>query len=218
MPHLVSSFLKNDALLVYSNKHQSLTWQHPTTSNADRNHHDGSWSFLDDLCLASTIRSQVNSPSEKDKVGDNIHKAIWLVNMFLTGKAGTGKSWAKKCIMRDLCDSDRNKLIFANAPTGIAAINITERAIDSWWGLMLSSIVRCSFEWKYMLCVSTSSYFLHTNSHIAVLSENYFTCICISYFLHTHSHAYAFSYQQMVTSWAKCQKKKDRKYGEQLPF
>jgi ATP-dependent DNA helicase PIF1 len=85
--------------------------------------------------MAPTTGSQVNSPSENDEVGDEMQqKAIRLANqgenLFLTGKAGTGKSWATKRIVRDLCD--RNKLIFATAPTGIAAINVDGTTIHSW--------------------------------------------------------------------------------------
>ena len=77
--------------------------------------------------------------SEKEatevEIGDELQmKAIQLAldgkNMFLTGKAGTGKSWVTKKIVNKFIKL--NKLIHVTAPTGIAAINVGGVTINSW--------------------------------------------------------------------------------------
>ena len=51
-------------------------------------------------------------------------------NLFLTGRAGTGKSWATKRIIEDF--ARRGLSIHATAPTGIAAINVDGTTIHNW--------------------------------------------------------------------------------------
>jgi ATP-dependent exoDNAse (exonuclease V) alpha subunit len=50
--------------------------------------------------------------------------------LFLTGRAGTGKSWATKRIIEDF--TKNKKIIFATAPTGIAAINVDGMTLHNW--------------------------------------------------------------------------------------
>ena len=61
-------------------------------------------------------------------------KAVELANqghnLFLTGRAGTGKSWATKRIIEDF--TQRGLSIHATAPTGIAAINVDGTTIHNW--------------------------------------------------------------------------------------
>lgn len=52
-------------------------------------------------------------------------------NLFLTGKAGTGKSWVTKRIVESL-GNKWWKSIHVVAPTGIAAINIDGMTINAW--------------------------------------------------------------------------------------
>jgi hypothetical protein len=71
-----------------------------------------------------------------EEIGDELQeKAIGLAaegkNIFLTGKAGTGKSWTPRKIVA-ACRS--RKKIHITAPTGIAAINVNGRTIHSWGG------------------------------------------------------------------------------------
>jgi len=51
-------------------------------------------------------------------------------NLFLTGKAGAGKSWCTKQIVKHCVET--NKVIHVTAPTGIAAINVNGTTINSW--------------------------------------------------------------------------------------
>ena len=51
-------------------------------------------------------------------------------NLFLTGKAGTGKSWVTKRLVESL--ESNLKTIHLVAPTGIAAINIDGITINAW--------------------------------------------------------------------------------------
>eukprot|EP00986_Skeletonema_menzelii_P011736 scaffold6155_cov65-Skeletonema_menzelii.AAC.1 len=84
--------------------------------------------------------------SEEDtteEVGDELQmKAIQLAsdgeNMFLTGKAGTGKSWVTKKIVSTF-HTKLGKNIHVTAPTGIAAINVGGVTINSWGNYHLGS-------------------------------------------------------------------------------
>ena len=72
---------------------------------------------------------------EKKEVGDELQqKAIKLAldgeNIFLTGKAGTGKSWTTKQLVKSF--HEKSEVIHVTAPTGIAAININGVTIHSW--------------------------------------------------------------------------------------
>lgn len=86
---------------------------------------------------------QVTSELEKmslEENGDEMQsKALKLVqdgeNIFLTGKAGTGKSWTTGQIVKEL--NRRNKLVYVTAPTGIAAVNVGGCTIHSWAGFGL---------------------------------------------------------------------------------
>mmetsp|Transcript_40151 Transcript_40151/g.84039 ORF Transcript_40151/g.84039 Transcript_40151/m.84039 type:complete len:140 (-) Transcript_40151:570-989(-) len=72
---------------------------------------------------------------EDEEVGDALQLAAIEFaekgnNIFLTGKAGTGKSWTTKKIVKWFADND--KIIYVTAPTGIAAINIGGMTIHHW--------------------------------------------------------------------------------------
>jgi len=77
---------------------------------------------------------------EKEFRGDERQmQAIQLAsegkNIFLTGKAGTGKSWVTKKIVNKF--NKDNKIIHVTAPTGIAAINVGGITINSWGNYQL---------------------------------------------------------------------------------
>jgi len=77
---------------------------------------------------------------EDDEIGDELQsKALKLVqdgkNLFLTGKAGTGKSWTTRRIVNEL--NRKNKQVHVTAPTGIAAVNVGGCTIHSWAGFGL---------------------------------------------------------------------------------
>ena len=79
-----------------------------------------------------------------EEIGDELQeKAIGLAaegkNIFLTGKAGTGKSWTTRKIVA-ACRS--RKKIHITAPTGIAAINVNGRTIHSWGGFGLGEYMQ----------------------------------------------------------------------------
>ena len=80
------------------------------------------------------------SISQNEETGDEDQmKAIELAkqgkNIFLTGKAGTGKSWTTQKIIQE-CEK-QNKIIHVTAPTGIAAINVNGETIHSWGGFSI---------------------------------------------------------------------------------
>ena len=58
-------------------------------------------------------------------------------NLFLTGKAGTGKSKTTEQIVAQFAEA--NKVIHVTAPTGIAAINVDGITINSWGKFGLGS-------------------------------------------------------------------------------
>ena len=58
-------------------------------------------------------------------------------NLFLTGRAGTGKSWTIKQIRNHFHQS--NKVLHVTAPTGIAAINVDGVTINNWGKFGLGS-------------------------------------------------------------------------------
>eukprot|EP00984_Skeletonema_dohrnii_P012187 scaffold4923_cov134-Skeletonema_dohrnii-CCMP3373.AAC.1 len=89
------------------------------------------------------VSSEEETKKEEEEVGDELQmKAIELAsegkNMFLTGKAGTGKSWVTKKIV-DKFQKKLGKAIHVTAPTGIAAINVGGITINSWGNYHLGS-------------------------------------------------------------------------------
>ena len=64
-------------------------------------------------------------------------------NIFLTGKAGTGKSWTTRRIAETA--HSQLKTVHITAPTGIAAINIHGQTIHSWGGFQLGEYY-CDFD------------------------------------------------------------------------
>ena len=56
-------------------------------------------------------------------------------NMFLTGRAGTGKSWTTRKMVKQLRKQD--KVVHVTAPTGMAAINVDGTTIHRWGGFGL---------------------------------------------------------------------------------
>ncbi|KAL7542647.1 hypothetical protein ACHAXR_011953 [Thalassiosira sp. AJA248-18] len=102
---------------------------------------DDESSLVHNLELAPTFGDVVfeDPPQEDDDDGEVVAdslqlKAIELAkdgkNLFLTGEAGCGKSWATKRIVK--CFNGNDKTIFVTAPTGIAAINIGGMTIHHW--------------------------------------------------------------------------------------
>ena len=83
----------------------------------------------------SSSSSSEDMKESEEEIGDELQmKAIKLAsdgeNIFLTGRAGTGKSWVTKKIVDKFCKE--NKIIHVTAPTGIAAINVGGVTINSW--------------------------------------------------------------------------------------
>jgi hypothetical protein len=72
-----------------------------------------------------------------DEVGDDMQNeaiahAKQGMNVFLTGEAGTGKSWTSKQIRTQL--ELAGKKVQVVAPTGIAAVNVGGTTIHMWGG------------------------------------------------------------------------------------
>ena len=61
-------------------------------------------------------------------------------NVFLTGEAGTGKSYALRYIIQYLKHKYGGKSVAITAPTGIAAHNIAGQTLHSWAGIGLGDL------------------------------------------------------------------------------
>lgn len=126
-------------------------------SNDDQNHNGSEESDIDSFDLARQLDlsqqyievttgfqnlslndSREESKGEKEEaVGDELQeRAIQLAlegkNIFLTGKAGTGKSWTTRKMLERF--NEANKRMHVTAPTGIAAIQSDGITINSWGG------------------------------------------------------------------------------------
>ena len=104
--------------------------------------------FLSELNEATTTGGPATSSSQEPEVGDEMQqRAIALANqghnVFLTGRAGTGKSWATKRIIEDFAKN--NKTCHATAPTGIAAINVDGTTIHNWGHFNLGQYCKSRF-------------------------------------------------------------------------
>eukprot|EP00956_Cyclotella_meneghiniana_P040918 scaffold209169_cov37-Cyclotella_meneghiniana.AAC.4 len=131
----------------YPNKRQCI--EKPQVNN---NEGSCSTSFLSELNGATTTGggtdTTTSSSKEPEEVGDEMQqRAITLANqghnVFLTGRAGTGKSWATKRIIQDFAKS--NKKCHATAPTGIAAINVDGTTIHNWGRFNLGQYCKFMF-------------------------------------------------------------------------
>ena len=90
-------------------------------------------------------------------------------HVFLTGKAGTGKS-----TLLDLFRDKTDKQIAVVAPTGVAAVNVKGETIHSFFGFR-PTLVNCSF-----LSISFCFYFLDKPFNIpSSISSRYISKICI---------------------------------------
>ena len=91
----------------------------------------------DDSSSPSTEAQQQQHQQRGDEMQEH---AIDVVtkhrrNVFLTGRAGTGKSWTTKQIVQALLRSGR--CVHVTAPTGMAAINVHGTTIHRWGGFGL---------------------------------------------------------------------------------
>ena len=115
----------------------------------DEDENDSSSFQLDlSLCPDGSVRDDLSQlqllsdggDAAKEEVGDEmqmaaIDHATKGGNLFLTGKAGTGKSWTSKQIRLKL----QNKRMWVVAPTGVAAINVDGITVHKWGGFGLGS-------------------------------------------------------------------------------
>ncbi len=119
-------------------------WQELTQDELDNTPECGDIAAgIEQMTLAPTAGESKDMEGEEEKremeKGDDLQeKAISLAlqgqNIFLTGKAGTGKSWTTKKIVSLLSGQQQNKVIHVTAPTGIAAIHVDGITIHSWGG------------------------------------------------------------------------------------
>eukprot|EP00979_Chaetoceros_neogracilis_P011119 scaffold2695_cov256-Chaetoceros_neogracile.AAC.1 len=83
------------------------------------------------------ITQRMKELTLQEETGDELqNKAIALAmqgkNVFLTGKAGTGKSWTTRKIVMSF--EQQQKTMHVTASSGIAAINVNGVTIHSWGG------------------------------------------------------------------------------------
>lgn len=125
--------------------------------------------FLSELNEATTTGGPATSSSQEPEVGDEMQqRAIALANqghnVFLTGRAGTGKSWATKRIIEDFAKN--NKTCHATAPTGIAAINVDGTTIHNWGHFNLGQYCKSRFSaLQYLISEFTRVLISNTFTH-----------------------------------------------------
>lgn len=81
-----------------------------------------------------------------NKQNEFYSKAINGSNVYLSGKAGTGKTHVVKELIRDL--KDNGKKVVACAPTGVAALNIGGQTIHSLFSIGINGVLdfdKCNF-------------------------------------------------------------------------
>ena len=105
--------------------------------------------------------AQQNKGEHRDEVGDEtqslaIQCAMNGENIFLTGKAGTGKSWTSRQIRSRLI----NKRLWVVAPTGVAAINVDGMTVHAWGGFGIGSHYS---NFDKMMSKETRKKILHTD-------------------------------------------------------
>ena len=88
----------------------------------------------------TSVTKEMGNLKINQEEGDELqNKAISIAtegkNIFLTGKAGTGKSWTTRKILEAF--DDQKKTFHMTAPTGIAAINVDGITIHRWAGFGL---------------------------------------------------------------------------------
>ena len=104
---------------------------------------DASLRLALDLAPVGALATKIRHLSLEDAVEEAedelqrraIRAALDGDNLFLTGKAGTGKSWTTRRIVEGL--GRAGKRIHVTAPTGIAAINVDGVTIHSWGNFRL---------------------------------------------------------------------------------
>ena len=110
-------------------------------------------SMLEDLDLSQVSYNEKDSHAQDAPFEPNemqlkaIQAAIRGDNLFLTGKAGTGKSKTTEQIVAHFAEA--NKVIHVTAPTGIAAINVDGTTINSWGGFGLGA--SCEYSSYYII-------------------------------------------------------------------
>jgi len=139
--------------------------------------YDGSPSATDECSHSSKDETK-----KEEEEGDELQlKAIQLAsegkNIFLTGKAGTGKSWVTKKIVQKF-RTKLDKTIHVTAPTGIAAINVGGVTINTWGNYHLGSYYE-DFDrmWEKRHCKKISSADALLIDEISMLDGHTFDCL-----------------------------------------
>lgn len=121
-----------------------------TSPDAKRRKMSTLTSMMEDLDLAPVAYNEqstqqsceaLEQPIANEMQTKAIETAAKGENLFLTGRAGTGKSWTTKQIVDHFVAE--NKVIHVTAPTGIAAINVEGTTVNSWGGFGLGSHCKC---------------------------------------------------------------------------
>lgn len=146
LPH--GSFSGPDPASSANEEHQTRSQKRQSPgsrrcSGDDGDHNDNDVPLTWNLEMAPAfgeISKGMEELSLEDETVDELqNKAISLAmqgeNIFLTGKAGTGKSWTTRRIVMSF--DGQNKIMHVTAPTGIAAINVNGTTIHSWGGFGL---------------------------------------------------------------------------------
>eukprot|EP00571_Detonula_confervacea_P016008 CAMPEP_0172307818 /NCGR_PEP_ID=MMETSP1058-20130122/8592_1 /TAXON_ID=83371 /ORGANISM="Detonula confervacea, Strain CCMP 353" /LENGTH=915 /DNA_ID=CAMNT_0013020093 /DNA_START=200 /DNA_END=2948 /DNA_ORIENTATION=+ len=98
------------------------------------------FSRMDDKMSKLSLDPTIGDEEEDREQGDEMQReaiahAAQGGNVFLTGKAGTGKSWTSKQIRARL----GHKRMWVVAPTGVAAINVDGMTVHAWGGFGIGS-------------------------------------------------------------------------------
>lgn len=126
-------------LNLYTSSSTSLGFHYTNQQESKDQSPEGEASFVYDLETTPEYGDLIRQLDElsinENEEGDEMqNKAIQLAlegkNIFLTGKAGTGKSWVTRKLRSEFITQKKN--LHVTAPTGIAAIQSNGVTINSW--------------------------------------------------------------------------------------
>ena len=87
--------------------------------------------------LASTENTMIGKGDLNDEQRQTASRALDGRNVFITGSAGTGKSYLLKYIIQELQMKHGDKAVAVTASTGIAAVNLAGQTVHSFAGIGL---------------------------------------------------------------------------------
>lgn len=96
-----------------------------------------------------------DQPIELSSLNDEQAAAAELIlsgnNVFVSGSAGTGKSFLLRYVIQELVKKHSEEGVAVTAPTGIAAINIGGQTVHSFAGIGLGKVTAWCYRYSWLL-------------------------------------------------------------------